>query len=227
MFDLKSYCEACGRLALAPERIEEMISMTENGKKQIFGRPARVVALAAALTAALGISAFAASPAGQELIESVKSLSVFVVAEPGEDGMLDINRLDIPDASIAQRDGRTIFTVDGKEIDITEELEKSGQFIFRSDNADGSYCELKVNADATVKATLYNEKGEEQMTLDLLDDGDVRYAVSVNEGMDDGSVTVTYKITGDEEGGLTVDDGNGNVIHYDSLNDIPASGATD
>lgn len=229
MFDPKSYCEACGQLTLGTEKIEEMISMAENKKKFSFGHPVRVMVLAAALTAALCISAFAASPAGQEFIESVKCLSVFVVTEPDEEGMLNITMLDNPDVGIEQRDGRTLFTVDGQEMDITEELEKEGEFIFRSERKDGGYWVLKVDADGHVKATGYDEKGEEQLTLDLLDDTDVSYTFTANpeEMGENETITTTYKVTGDEEGGITLTDGEGNVTHYDSLDDIPTPGLKD
>lgn len=228
VFDPKSYREACGHLTLGTEKIEEMISMAENKKKFSFGRPVRVMVLATALTAALGISAFAASPAGQEFIESVK-LSVFVVTEPNEDGTLDVTQVDLPDVNIDRKDGRTLFTVDGQEMDITEELAKEGEFTFRSDRKDGGYWLLKVDADGHVKATGYDEKGAEQLTVDLLDDTDVSYAFSINseEMKENEDFTSTYKITGDEEGGISLEDEKGNVAHYDSLDDIPVPALKD
>ncbi|MCI9403646.1 MAG: hypothetical protein HFF04_08250 [Oscillospiraceae bacterium] len=202
--------------------------MAENKKKFSFGRPVRVMVLATALTAALGISAFAASPAGQEFIENVK-LSVFVVTEPNEDGTLDVTQVDLPDVNIDRKDGHTLFTVDGQEMDITEELAKEEEFTFRSDRKDGGYWLLKVDADGHVKATGYDEKGAEQLTVDLLDDTDVSYAFSINseEMKENEDFTSTYKITGDEEGGISLEDEKGNVVHYDSLDDIPVPALKD
>ena len=227
MFDPKSYREACGQLTLGAEKIEEMISMTENKKKFSFGHPARVMVLAAALTAALGISAFAASPAGQEFIESVK-MSVFVVVDSKEDGTFDITQVGIPDASISTRDGRTILTVDGEEMDITDQLEKDGEFVYASKQEDGSRYELTVDSEGVARVKVYDENGDEQFTFDLLSGDNVTYGfVPTGEG-DCEVVTSTWTFTGDVEGGVTVTDKNsGTTVHYDSIDDIPAVGLTD
>ena len=60
MLDMKGYQEACDRLTLDTETLEEMIEMVENQKKKILHRPTRVALLAAAMVAALGITASAA-----------------------------------------------------------------------------------------------------------------------------------------------------------------------
>ena len=46
MFDPRSYREACDRMTLDAEKIEEMIAMTENTSKKTVRRPARVALLA-------------------------------------------------------------------------------------------------------------------------------------------------------------------------------------
>ena len=61
MFDPKTYRDLCDRLILDTEKIEEMIVMTENqNKKTTSHRPIRVALIAAALAAALGVTASAA-----------------------------------------------------------------------------------------------------------------------------------------------------------------------
>ena len=67
------------------------------------------------------------------------------------------------------------------------------------------------------------------MTVDLLDDTDVSYAFSINseEMKENEDFTSTYKITGDEEGGISLEDEKGNVAHYDSLDDIPVPALKD
>ena len=111
MFDPRSYHEACDRMTLSAEKIEEMIAMTENTNKKTVRRPARVALLAAALVAALGITASAAElPAVQEFFATIM---VTVTSDSVAAG------LKMPDVAMEEREGRSILVVDGEETDVT------------------------------------------------------------------------------------------------------------
>ena len=106
MFDPRSYHEACDRMTLSAEKIEEMIAMTENTSKKTVRRPARVALLAAAVVAALGITASAAElPAVQEFFATI-----FVTVASDGAG------LNLPSVAVEEREGRSILLVDGEEI---------------------------------------------------------------------------------------------------------------
>ena len=62
MFDLNAYRERCSELHLSEEKLQEVISMTEQAKKKSARRPLRVGLVAAALCALLVISVSAANP---------------------------------------------------------------------------------------------------------------------------------------------------------------------
>ena len=104
MFDPRSYREACDRMTLDAEKIEEMIAMTENTSKKTVRRPARVALLAAAVVAALGITASAAElPAVQEFFATI-----FVTVASDGAG------LNLPSVAVEEREGRSILLVDGE-----------------------------------------------------------------------------------------------------------------
>ena len=72
MFDQSSYCNDCAKITLGADKIEEMILMTENQKKKALRFPKRAALLAAALVAALCLTAAAAEvPAVQEFFATV------------------------------------------------------------------------------------------------------------------------------------------------------------
>mgnify|MGYP000282347682 CR=1 FL=1 len=113
MLDMRDYRNACDRLRLDTETLEEMIEMTENQKKKVLGRPARAMLVAAALVAAMAVTASAAElPAVQQFFAKV-----FVTVNT-DDGAL--KGLSIPDLAVEEREGRTILLLDGEEIQVTE-----------------------------------------------------------------------------------------------------------
>ena len=68
----------------------------------------------------------------------------------------------IPDAAVEERDGRTILTVDGEELDITEELAREGRYVWY-DEDQGAKVQVEVTLDengapqAVVSAALAEE----------------------------------------------------------------------
>ena len=223
MFDRNSYREDCARLTLGQEKIQEMITMTENKKKKIFGHPARVAVLAAALAACLGLTAFAASPAGQEIIEGI--IVTFTYTEKGDDSYtLSLNGVKgdmgvlgavhatvLPTLAYEERDGRQILILDGEELDVTEAIEKDGFYEQRLEGAT-----LRVTADGAATITMDNADGEVGMsyTVYLNEDGAAGGFgelgdVSV-EVVGDAEIAGVYTFTG--EGTYTATDSDGNIV---------------
>lgn len=159
MFDPRSYREACDALALDTEKIEEMIAMTENSKKETVRRPARVALVAAALAAALCVTAAAAElPAVQEFFATI---FVTVTADGEAAG------LNVPSVAVEEREGRSILLVDGAETDITDALAREGGYLYEGD---GFQVEVDENGVAIV--TSYGDNG---MTVSYsTEDPDVR-----------------------------------------------------
>lgn len=71
MFDPRRYQDACAQLGLGRDKLEEMIAMTEKQPRRRLAHPVRTALIAAACLLALSLTAFAASPAGQEMIHTL------------------------------------------------------------------------------------------------------------------------------------------------------------
>ncbi len=71
MFDPRRYQDACAQLGLGRDKLEEMIAMTEKQPRRRLAHPVRAALIAAACLLALSLTAFAASPAGQEMIHTL------------------------------------------------------------------------------------------------------------------------------------------------------------
>lgn len=185
MFDLKSYCEACDRMTLDAEKIEEMITMTEATEKKTARRPTRVVLVAAALVAALGITASAAElPAVKEFFANV-----FVTVTVTDGSFAGVN---IPTMAVEKREDRTILILDEEEIDVTEALAEKGEYLYK-----GESYEVQVDAEGTAVLTAYSADGESVLSFSTGPnaEGDL---VSYNV-VADGEVDVgVYTIVADE-----------------------------
>ena len=141
MFDREDYQNACARLTLGTEKLEEMIAMTENTKKKkVLSRPLRVALIAAACVAALGVTAFAAAPAIQNLFTSY-----VVTIKDGE----DLEVVVPPSIETYSEDGHNYLVVNGETTDITEALDKDGQFVLQ----DESGHEIKVTEDGWISVS--------------------------------------------------------------------------
>lgn len=200
MFDPRSYREACDMLALDTEKIEEMITMTENSKKRAVRRPARVALVAAALAAALCVTAAAAElPAVKEFFATV-----FVTVSVNGDLAADI---DLPSVAVEEREGRSILVVNGEETDITDDLARKGEFLYEGDG-----FQVQVDENGVAIVTAYGEDG-------ML----VTYSTELG-----GGENAVYTVTADEsaEGGMRVQAvglEDGKMVSYDVI-DTPAAG---
>lgn len=206
MLDMRDYRNACDWLRLDTETLEEMIEMTENQTKRVWGRPARAMLVAAALVAAMAVTASAAElPAVQQFFARV-----FVTVNT--DGAL--KGLAIPDLAVEEREGRTILLLDGAEIDVTDDLSKAGEYLYEGEN-----YEVRVDSDGVAVLTAYGADGEVVLSFSTQkgDAGDkVNYNVEVDPEVD-GDKLGSYTVVGDEAtGGITVTDEDGVTYHYDA-----------
>lgn len=194
MFDPKEYREACGQLTLDAEKLEEMITMTENtNTKKHLSRPLKTVLIAAACVAALCITAFAA-PAVQKLFMTA---TITITDNTGNSQTAQF--FTCPDLTLENRDGKDILTVDGEEIDVTAAFAADGQYVMELDNATVT---VKPGGEVTVEMTT--------------SDGPMIYSFDLSE--DDGSITMdgevltpdsesmgTYVVTDTEDGVVVTD----------------------
>lgn len=154
MFDLNAYQKDCDRLTLSRDTLEEMIVMTEQKKTKGF-RPVRVALLAAALAAALSITAAATDGPIKDMIQEFFVSYTFTEKSDGGVGITAIGGEDmmtgtmLPTMAYAERDGRKIFTLNGEEIDVTEAMEKDGYYEQELEGAT-----LRVTADGVATITV-------------------------------------------------------------------------
>ena len=164
MFDLNAYRERCSELHLSGEKLQEVISMTEQAKKKTARRPLRVGLVAAALCALLVISVSAANP---EVLEGIVSTirSSITIGEYRQDVTLDTGEyivgLNYPEVSLEEREDRVILTVDGQETDITDELNEKGSYLWEYEDE---------GAAVQVKVTL-NEEGKPEAVTSIVPAG--------------------------------------------------------
>lgn len=176
MFDRSSYCKDCARMTLGADKIEEMISMTENQEKKALRFPKRAALVAAALAGALCLTAAAAEvPAVQKFFSTV------FVTISAKDGVA--TGLIIPSVAVEEREGRTLLIVDGEETDVTDALTKDGKYLYKGDG-----FEVEVDEHGEAIVTAYGSDG----TV-------VSYSTQTPEGQD-----VVYTVTGEDENGQPV-----------------------
>lgn len=205
MFDPKLYREACGRMTLDAGKIEEMITMTENTSKKPNRRPARVALVAAALVAALGITAAAAAeiPAVQEFFTTI-----FVTVSTNDDGAKGFN---IPSVAVQERDGRTILLVNGEETDVTDALAQSKEYLYEGDGFQVAVDENGVavitayGTDGTVVSFSTEGESEDHVVYEITTNTEEESAVTVTAVDNPEDVSWgTYHVTTDQNGAVVV-----------------------
>lgn len=179
MFDADMYRELCSELHLSEQRLQEVIQMTEQQKKRLRRRPLRVGLVAAAICAALAVTASAANP---ELLEGIvmSIRSSVVVNEYREDMVTEsgetITALRMPETAVEERDGRMFLTVDGEEVDITEDMERDGEYLWTFED-EGTKVQVEVYLDEngvpqTISSVAPAEGSDYSMSLISEDSGD-------------------------------------------------------
>ncbi len=189
MFDKKSYQNACDRLTLDAEKLEEIIAMTENtSTKRRMSRPMKTVLIAAACVAALTVTAMAA-PAVQQLF-----MTYTITYRNADSSTVSV----MPTLTLTETDGRSILTVDGLETDVTDAFAQDGQY---TTVVDGSTITVKPDGWVKVEAP-----GDEDVTytFNLLSaDADSTF-ISVDGEELTGGELGQYKVTTDENGSIEV-----------------------
>lgn len=194
MFDQERYQNACARLSLGQEKLEEMIAMTENTKaKKRLSRPLRAALIAAACVAALTVTAMAA-PAVQQLF------TTYTITFRNANSTTAFT---LPTLALEEREGRSILSVNGLETDVTDAFAKDGKYVANVDGVD-----LTVQPDGWVTVTMETDEdsGPITYTFNLSEEspltgvGSVKVDSETLEVVEMGS----YSITTDENGSVVV-----------------------
>ena len=139
MSDPKLYREACRELAAPEDKIEEIITMTENTSKKRI-RPLRTALICAAAVAMMVVSVAAANPEGvQEFFYEIMSAvqvddyRTDITTTSGEQVVV----FSVPEALVENRDGRAILVVNGEDkADITDALAKTGRYAYEENSSE-------------------------------------------------------------------------------------------
>ncbi len=220
MFDKESYRDVCAQLTLGQEKLEEIITMTENTKKKGLSRPVKTVLIAAACVAALTVTAFAA-PAVQQLFTTI------TITYRGGEGME--TAIAIPPMNLAERDGHTILTVDEEEIDVTDAFATDGKYTFERDGA-----AITVSSDGWVDIAtedgmpmsygfnLYGKVPSSGADDPRVDAAPMEEAELPHPNADE--VQEQFTVLPGPDGAMNIYDGHGNLVDTDlpSTADVPA-----
>ena len=149
MFDPNAYREICSELRLSEEKLQEVIHMTEQTSRKTGRRPLRVGLIAAALCALLAVSVSAANPQVLEgLVATIRSS--FTVGEYREELVMEdgvqLTALRLPEVTAEERDGRSVLTVDGLEMDITDAMARDGTYTWTYED-EGAKVSVQVYLD--------------------------------------------------------------------------------
>ena len=194
MFDPKRYQNACAQLRLGQEKWEEIITMTENTRaKKRLSRPVKTILIAAACVAALTVTAMAA-PAVRQLLMPA---TITITSLNGEDGQ--VQAFTMPSLALTEQDGRSIFTVDDQDIDVTDAFSQDGQYVMAVDGAtitvkpngmvevsmtDVNGAPLVYTFDLAEEAQWQSNAGAIRIDDQSLSDGDMGvYTVTIDENM--------------------------------------------
>lgn len=192
MFDPHQYRNDCARLTLGAEKLEEIITMTQDAKKKTTRRPMKAALIIAACVAALTATAMAA-PAVQQLF------TTYTITFRNSDS---VTAFTLPTLALEERDGRSILTVDDLETDVTDAFAKNGQYELKVDGAN-----IVVKPDGLVEVTMTGDGADDIITysLDLnAQDGDgLPTSIQVDGGEALTQVGI-YSISTDENGAVVV-----------------------
>lgn len=147
MIDRTLYQETFAHLHASEEAKQEVLEQMENQVKRMKRRPLRVAGLAAAIVAALCVTAGAVNAAtGGELFR------VFSVTWSAKDTLLLEDEAGnqvtakLAEGTVEQVDGRLILKALGQEVDITDALERDGRYQLDG-QVDGSPAAVVVTGD--------------------------------------------------------------------------------
>ncbi len=214
MFDTDKYRKACAQTKLDAHKLEEMIAMTEKTEmKKRLSRPTKTILIAAACVAALCITAFAAVPAVQQFF------TTYTVTIRNDDDLK--TAIAIPPMNLAEKDGRTVLTVDDEEIDVTDAFAKDGKYSFAHEGAtitvDSEGWVDIATADSEPMSYGFNLYGKTPAKGDA-QDGQVDAAPAGEAELphpNADEVQESYTVLPAPDGGMNIYDGQGNLVDYD------------
>ena len=167
MFDPREYREVCRELRAPEKKIEEIIAMTEQRthKRRFRALGTGLAVCAAAATMVVGVAA--ANPeAAQEFFAHITS--VVTVGEFRRDLTTEV---ELPQATVENRDGRAILVVDGEETDVTDQLESTGRYT-RAASSDGTQVDITVEGSAAEWTLTTEVKTADGLVYTLSSDSD-------------------------------------------------------
>lgn len=194
MFDPQVYREACGKMTIPQDKLEEMIAMTEAKEKKVR-RPFRAALIAAAAVAMMVVGVGAANPeAVQELfvqIATVVRVDEYrqeMVTSEGE----SITVLNIPKVNVENRAGQAVLMVDEEEVDITQALAEQEKYVYEKTTPQNTKLCVEVtgSAEKWELTVSMEEEGKEVASFttnseeSALAPGTLQDNYSVNEGVD-------------------------------------------
>ena len=138
MFDSRLYREACRELCAPEEKVEEIVTMSQQNHTK-SRRPVRAVLIAAA-AAMMAVGVSAANPQTvQELffqIATVIQVDEFRQEMTTEDGE-QVTVFHTPEVHVENRAGRALLVVNGEETDITDALLQDGRYVYEQTTEGG------------------------------------------------------------------------------------------
>ena len=194
MFDPQVYREACGKMTVPQDKLEEMIAMTKTQQKKVR-RPFRAALIAAAAVAMMAVGVGAANPeAVQELfvhIAAVVRVDEYrqeMITSEGE----SLTVLSVPKVNVENRDGQAVLLVDSEEVDITKALEEQGKYVYeKTTPQDTKLCvEVTGSAEQWEMTVSMEEEGKQVASFttnseeNALTPGTVQDNYSGNDGVD-------------------------------------------
>lgn len=182
MIDKQAYCEMISRLHASPKAKEEVFYRMETRKHTSrLPKLLRTIAIAAAMTAALAVTAGAVN-----IATDGEFFRRFTVVWTDDDSMLaqdeEGNQVLITmaedDGTVTGKDGRLVLHANGLELDITEVMEKAGAFHYEYD------------------LTVVHKDGSQEVRTVAVDvSGDLEQGTVTQDNGDGTAITTTYCLT--------------------------------
>lgn len=145
MFDSRLYREACRELCAPEEKVEEIVTMSQQNHTK-SRRPVRAVLIAAA-AAMMAVGVSAANPQTvQELffqIATVIQVDEFRQEMTTEDGE-QVTVFHTPEVYVENRAERALLVVNGEETDITDALRQDGRYVYEQTTEGGTTLSITV-----------------------------------------------------------------------------------
>lgn len=175
MFDSRLYREACRELRAPEEKVEEIVTMSQQNHTK-SRRPVRAVLIAAAAAAMMAVGVSAANPqAVQELffqIATVIQVDEFRQEMTTEDGE-QVTVFHTPEVYVENRAGRALLVVNGEETDITDALLQDGRYVY----------EQTTEGDTKLSITVTGSPEKWEMEVSMCGAGEETYSyVVTSEG---------------------------------------------